>query len=90
MQDILSDLFGETPTLEVVKSYAERLGNAVDTGKAYQERGTGRIDVVRSGWLRRPSRGILDYVVRRALPQVLRDGTAGVSRPPTTRNRLTA
>ena len=49
MQDILSDLFGETPTLEVVKSYAERLGNAVDTGKAYQERGTGRIDVVRSG-----------------------------------------
>lgn len=49
MQDILSDLFGETPTLEVVKAYAERLGNVIDTGNAYQERSSGRIDVVRSG-----------------------------------------
>lgn len=49
MQAILSDLFGENPTGEVIKSYAARLGGAIDTGQAYQERGTGRIDPVRSG-----------------------------------------
>jgi hypothetical protein len=49
MQTILSDLFGETPTLEVVKSYVDRLGAAVSTGTSYQEPRSGRIDVVRSG-----------------------------------------
>lgn len=49
MQTILSDLFGETPTLEVVKSYVDRLGGAVSTGTCYQEPRSGRIDVVRSG-----------------------------------------
>lgn len=49
MQAILSDLFGENPTGEVIKSYAARLGGAIETGQAYQERGTGRIDPVRSG-----------------------------------------
>jgi hypothetical protein len=49
MQEILSDLFGETPTLEVVKSYVDRLGGAKSTGSIYQEPRTGRIDVVRSG-----------------------------------------
>lgn len=49
MQAILSDLFGENPTGEVIKSYAERLGGAIKTGQAYQERGSGRIDMVRSG-----------------------------------------
>lgn len=49
MQAILSDLFGENPTGEVIKSYTERLGGAIKTGQAYQERGSGRIDMVRSG-----------------------------------------
>jgi len=49
MQAILSDLFGENPTGEVIKSYAGRLGAAIETGQAYQEHGTGRIDAVRSG-----------------------------------------
>lgn len=49
MQAILSDMFGENPTGEVVKSYAERLGVSVRTGQAYQERGSGRIDPVRTG-----------------------------------------
>jgi hypothetical protein len=49
MQTILSDLFGETPTLDAVEAYVERLGGAASNGSMYQERRTGRIDVVRSG-----------------------------------------
>ena len=49
MQTILSDLFGETPTLDAVKAYVERLGGAASNGAIYQEPRTGRIDVVRSG-----------------------------------------
>ena len=49
MQTILSDLFGETPTLDAVKAYVERLGGAASNGAIYQEFRTGRIDVVRSG-----------------------------------------
>lgn len=49
MQDILGDLFGEAPTLEVVKSYVDRLGGAKSNGSIYQAPRTGRIDVVRSG-----------------------------------------
>jgi len=49
MQAILSDMFGENPTGEVVKSYAERLGIALSNRQVHQERGSGRIDLARSG-----------------------------------------
>ncbi len=35
MQDILADLFGERPTLEVVKSFADELGAPIRQGESY-------------------------------------------------------
>jgi len=49
MQAILSDMFGENPTGEVVKSYAEHLRVALRDRQVHQEPGSGRIDLVRSG-----------------------------------------
>jgi hypothetical protein len=48
MREIMSELFGEKPTLEAIASFNQSAGRAISTGNAYHRPGAGRFDLAAS------------------------------------------
>tara|TARA_R110001592_G_scaffold49685_5_gene154667 strand:- start:2222 stop:3529 length:1308 start_codon:yes stop_codon:yes gene_type:complete len=51
MQTLMSDLFGENPTLNVFKNFNERIGHSYSTDSSFTNTKSGSLDLVASGLL---------------------------------------
>ncbi len=68
MKKILSELFGENPSHQVIADFNEQLGERIDTGRSRYNPANGKIDLVASGIVAAPSVVIASNTSRQSQP----------------------
>ena len=66
MQKILTGLFGENPSQQVIEDFNEQLGRRIDTGRSRYRPADGGIDLGASGIVTAPAAGIVTAKVRQS------------------------